>query len=142
MKLNHNNNIFRVCINDTRNEQISGVIYGRQLNAPIPFTDIGGFLSKIDGILDAQNFPRAYQRKRDFVISTAPVDVQDADKGFIDESTFATAEGDVATFDLSVISRQNTTWQGTIDWKGDEPRQSFKSVMELIRLIDATIFPL
>ena len=46
------------------------------------------------------------------------------------------ARGEAATFQLYVITRRNTTWQGFLDWLDGTPRQEYASVLELIKCVD------
>jgi hypothetical protein len=41
----------------------------------------------------------------------------------------------VATGEVHVISRQNTSWQGFIIWKNDNSRATFSSDLELLSKI-------
>ena len=43
----------------------------------------------------------------------------------------------LATFRISIYFRQNTTWQGSIFWEEQESAANFRSVFELIKLIDS-----
>jgi len=45
----------------------------------------------------------------------------------------------VATFRLRVIFRQHTSWQGTLLWQDERQEESFRSVLELIHLIDSAL---
>ena len=47
------------------------------------------------------------------------------------------ARGEIATFVVKVYWRQNSSWQGTITWCEKDTQQSFRSVLELIKLIDS-----
>jgi hypothetical protein len=42
-------------------------------------------------------------------------------------------------FILEVNSTQNQSWQGQIEWIQGKKKQSFRSVMELLRLIDSVV---
>ncbi len=44
------------------------------------------------------------------------------------------------TFILEVNSTQNQSWQGNIEWIQGREKQSFRSVMELLRLIDSVVY--
>ncbi len=44
------------------------------------------------------------------------------------------------TFVLEVTDTQNQSWQGKIEWIQGRKRQSFRSVMELLRLIDSVVY--
>ena len=43
------------------------------------------------------------------------------------------------TFILEVNDTQNHSWQGQIEWVQGRKKQSFRSVMELLRLIDSVV---
>ena len=49
------------------------------------------------------------------------------------------AKEDKATFVIQVQFRRNATWQGTIQWVDQNKRQSFRSTLEMIRLIDEAL---
>lgn len=44
------------------------------------------------------------------------------------------------TFILEVNSTQNQSWQGNVEWIQGKKKQSFRSVMELLRLIDSVVY--
>ena len=44
-----------------------------------------------------------------------------------------------ATFVINVLYRQNASWQGTINWLNEGKTQSFRSTLELIRLMDSAL---
>ncbi len=43
------------------------------------------------------------------------------------------------TFIVTVKSRKNQTWQGTVNWVEEKRIQPFRSALELIRLMDSAI---
>lgn len=43
-----------------------------------------------------------------------------------------------STFLVHIVDRQNATWQGTITWMEKEKTEHFRSLLELIKLIDTT----
>lgn len=43
------------------------------------------------------------------------------------------------TFVVHIISRENSTWQGQITWANEKKKSSFRSMLEMIKLIDAAI---
>lgn len=43
------------------------------------------------------------------------------------------------TFILEINDDQNQSWQGKVEWIQGQKRQSFRSVMELLRLIDSVV---
>ena len=47
--------------------------------------------------------------------------------------------GKRATFVISVLFRQNATWQGSIQWLDKKKTQRFRSTLELIQLMDSAL---
>jgi hypothetical protein len=43
------------------------------------------------------------------------------------------------TFVVQILNRQNATWQGLITWTEGQQTQSFRSALELIKLIDSAL---
>lgn len=42
-------------------------------------------------------------------------------------------------FIVQITHQQNATWQGTVTWVDENRSQSFRSALELIRLIDSAV---
>ena len=47
--------------------------------------------------------------------------------------------GNAATFEMRILFRQNASWQGEVLWLEKNARQSFRSVLELITLMDSAL---
>ncbi len=47
--------------------------------------------------------------------------------------------GNLATFEMRILFRQNASWQGELLWMEKNARQSFRSVLELITLMDSAL---
>lgn len=43
------------------------------------------------------------------------------------------------TFVVRILNTQNATWQGTVTWACEGETKSFRSALELIRLLDSTL---
>ena len=44
-----------------------------------------------------------------------------------------------ATFGVRILFRQNASWQGSVSWLEGEREESFRSVLELILLMDSAM---
>ena len=49
------------------------------------------------------------------------------------------SRGTAATFEMRVLFRQHASWQGELLWMEKNTRQSFRSVLELITLMDSAL---
>jgi len=45
----------------------------------------------------------------------------------------------IGTFEITVKFMQNSTWQGQIHWVEQDRRQSFRSALELLKLMDEAL---
>jgi len=47
--------------------------------------------------------------------------------------------GQMATFELQIVFRRHSSWQGVIRWLDRQREESFRSVLELILLMDSAL---
>lgn len=125
-------NMFRVCI-DRYQEDISGRVCSPVSEEDIPFSGIGELLVKMDKLFDDIGYPQAFQDKRSFeeeksmgnVYRGIPEAVRDV-RGILEQ------KGICCTYDISVESRRNTSWQGVIYDVAGGKREKFKGEVELL----------
>lgn len=43
------------------------------------------------------------------------------------------------TFVVHIISQESSTWQGQVTWLGEKETKSFRSLLELIKLMDTAL---
>ncbi|MCL1849696.1 MAG: hypothetical protein FWF83_08555 [Clostridiales bacterium] len=137
-RLNHYMAYLRIAVDQADEGRIAGNVFSQRLKEPIRFTDAADMLLQIEDVLDKQDFPRAFQRKRTFGKEVRPsYEKEDLEhgEGYMDQETVDRAEGQAATFAINVITRQNTTWQGYLDWLDGSPRKAYNSVLELLAMI-------
>lgn len=48
-------------------------------------------------------------------------------------------KGEVATFVIHVLSRQQSSWQGSVTWLEGKEARSFRSALELVFLLDSAL---
>ena len=118
-----------VCIDSYKEGVLQGRLYSpfREMET---FSSLSQFLLKMEQLLDLQQMPRAYTETRTF--SDQPV-MQLA------WNRMPVRKGNRATFELQVLYRQHTSWQGVICWVGENVQQQFRSVLELIILLDSAL---
>ncbi len=92
----------------------------------VAFTGYAELLVYIDTMLDSLELPKATMSPRSFHVKVETAKAETAER-----PTEA-----VASFKIKVIFRQNASWQGSLAWVEGESEASFRSVLELIRLMD------
>lgn len=121
-----------VCVDSYENGILIGRFYNPYLESGETFSGVMQLLLKISQMLDAMNFPDSFMAPRSF----APA------AGFDSAPTEnPMARGTLATFALRVLFRQNASWQGMLSWLEGEQEQGFRSVLEMLLLMDTALRP-
>ena len=126
---NENRNM-TVCIDSYED----GVLRGRFYHAfqkMERFESLIQFLMRMEMALEDRKMPQSYTALRKFS------DCCSGSEGA--QSVGAVRRGAMATFDLQVLFRQNSSWQGVIVWRERKTEQPFRSVLELVRLMDSAL---
>ena len=135
LRLNFKSAIFKLCLNT----KSSGIIVGQRLCEPIPFSSLPDMLFRLDYVMDGQNYPRAFQRKRSFERDNKKHENVAYAKSPAELTSLEVVDsysGEVATLLLHVITRQNATWQGSVTVDGGTERYDFDSDLQLLEIID------
>lgn len=92
-------------------------------------------------LFDELQFPRASIRERSFFAE--PVRHQPINKRkerIMADKDLLAKHGDIGTFIIRVQQRQNSTWQGRITWVNEDKTMRFRSILEMIKLIESGIY--
>lgn len=140
-KFNHRNAGLRICIDARDGGSLAGKVFSQRLLRPMSFSDLGNLIVQIEKLLDAQNFPQAFQRIRSFGGAGGWPELAAADPDLgMSADEVQNARGSIATVTVTVTTRRNASWQGEISWLDGAEREEFSSALELVRLIDERIF--
>lgn len=131
-----------ICMDEYNNGEMKGRIYSALSEEPIDFASAISLVKKINNIFDEGDYPQATMRCRGFgrkPVQTASGEqdnnqVQDPTKSNVLRSNI---RGRSATFRVQVRFRQNASWQGSLFWVEKSKEESFRSVLELLMLIDS-----
>lgn len=119
-----------VCLDSYHRGVPAGCIYTACQEAD-PFESLSQFLIKMESLLDERNKPQSYTTPRTFLPVPDPLEERDM--------SLRARKGASATFEIQVVFRQHTSWQGVITWLERNLEQSFRSVLELILLMDSVL---
>jgi len=126
----------------TKNEQgdIKGTLHSKYLEGPYEFVNMVGMIQKMEEIFDAVGFPQAFLSTRTFSNEKRVVKKRDVEGSvFLNRDNQIVTDGNKCTFEISVRFRQNATWQGQIFWTEKNMRQNFRSVLEMLKLMDEAL---
>lgn len=98
------------------------------------------FIQTMGRLFDELNHPRANIRERSFTGSAGIArTVRNRKERIMSDKELLAKHGEIATFIIRVQQRQNSTWQGRITWVDEDKTMHFRSILELIKLIESGI---
>ena len=120
-----------VCVDSYDDGVLAGRMYNPGLQNGERSHGLMQFLIKMEDLLDTLQFPQPFMDSRGFSptrgqAASAPVSEQHQ-------------QGKRATFALKVLFRQNASWQGSVTWLEGGREESFRSVLELVLLMDSAL---
>jgi hypothetical protein len=105
----------------------------------IPFAGTDEMVFHMEELYDALNFPFPGTNERNFApVHKTGVHYTERDRIMKDE-TLLSKHGDLGTFIVRVQHRQNSSWQGRITWMEKDKTISFRSVWEMVKLIESAV---
>jgi len=98
---------------------------------PQDFESLTGFLKIMECTLNLTNQPQSFNCLRSFD--------KPPEHDFSIPASPLVQRGGLATFSLCIRFRRNSSWQGQLRWLEDGRQQNFRSVLELILLMDSAL---
>ena len=121
----------QVCVDSYEEGILAGRFYHPMRTEGEAFHSLSQFLLKLDGLFDEMARPQADTTVRSF---GAWVALQPERPALSRE-----VKGLLATFRLRILFRQHSSWQGEIIWVERAMSQCFRSVLELVHLLDSAL---
>ena len=118
------------------NKCIKGTIFNPFFEKEMVFENMMQMITMIERISDSLFFPQKTMQLRQFTDTNLPEDKASFD--FVTTSDFS-EKFPLATFELEIIFRQNASWQGNIVYAEKGLSSSFRSLLELLSLIDSVL---
>ena len=119
-----------LCIDSYEHGILQGRFYSHQWGSQ-SFASLSQFLIAMEEMLEQAMEPQSDTIPRSFsTLLTPNIPEVHQDPIF---------RGTLATFELQILFRQHSSWQGIILWKEKQRQESFRSVMELILLMDSAL---
>ena len=119
-----------VYVDSYQDNVLRGWFQNPYLKSPQKFDSLSDFIIKMESMMDVMGLPQSYAANRSFRNTSPRV---------LDATTAFLSRGAKATFCLTIRFRQNSSWQGTINWLETNSKQNFRSVLELIVLMDSAL---
>ena len=134
----------RVEIVSYNGDVLKGILYSHFLDAPYEFTNLLQVIEKMEDVFDSKGFPEAFMTPRVFGASAHGKKNHEMSRNINMKDLVGTIaqpepSGAKCTFEISVKFRQNATWQGQILWAEKNLKQNFRSVLEMLKLMDEAL---
>ena len=117
-----------------REMNISGIIVNPYYENELHFASTTQLLKMLDQLQDDISFPDRSMEPRSFAkdgAHSAAVGAQ--------EPETQKKQKTLASFEINILFRQNASWQGRVIWMEKSTSAEFRSVLELIFLIDSVL---
>ncbi len=132
-----------ICIAIDKHDQYeyAGRIWHQYADQPISFVGTMRLIQTMDGLYDEWNFPQRSTMSRSFRKKEvhAGSEKKEEVELIMNASRVQNKSGDEGTFIVHVKYRQNSTWQGDVVWVEQKKRKSFRSALELLKMIDEAL---
>ena len=124
--------------------RMRGLLYSQYLEEPYEFFSYMRMIEKMEEIFDSKKFPQAFMTPRKFSDAKPGIKKREAErndtmKDAIKQNQQEETAGSKCTFEITVKFRQNATWQGQILWAEKNLKQNFRSVLEMLKLMDEAL---
>ena len=131
-------NLASVCIDHVTREAYIGRLYHKYSKDSIEFRSVGQMLMQLEQLCDRIGYPQCTTQSRNFQ-SKEPTKTREEALQVTDSNTVLEQKGAMGTFVVHVKYRQHSTWQGEVVWAEKNEKRSFRSALELLKLIDGAL---
>jgi hypothetical protein len=113
-------------------KMMNGILFSDFLNKSIRFINELELLGAMEDLFNSVNFPQASFDRRSFYKKSKQISKK-AEK-IVDDSIVS--QNEKTTFVVNVQYRRNSSWQGTITWVEQDRTRSFRSALEMLKLME------
>lgn len=144
--------LFLLHIEQMNAYDISGQLFNLYVSEPQSFHTLAEAITKIDRVMNEMDYPQVSAKMRDIHYDNTKNHYRNYDRLAIDKlpriiqywhpALFSHPVDRCAAVFIRVMYRQNSSWQGTVQWSGRDglkQQQHFRSVLELMNIIQSAI---
>ena len=128
-----------LCVNAAHDGELQGVFYHSYSPDPVPFAGTGQMTRRMEQLYDWLRFPYPGTNSRSFGEEKKLGRMTHERKRIMSDNSLLSKHGDIGTFIVRVQHRQNSSWQGRITWMEEDRTIQFRSVWEMIKLIESAV---
>ncbi len=128
-----------LCVHAMHSGGPAGELFHGYRTDSVEFGGADQMIYHMEALYNALNFPHPGSNERRFIpVEKTGTHYTERDRIMKDE-TLLSKHGDLGTFIVRVQHRQNSSWQGRITWMEQDKTISFRSIWEMIKLIESAV---
>lgn len=128
-----------LCINKIEGPHWQAQLYHGYSREPIQVHSVEELVFSLEKIYDYLNFPHATTDGRIFQGEKKQAQRTPERKKVMQDEELLSKHGDLGTFIIRVQHRQNSSWQGRVTWMDQDKTMYFRSIWELIKLVESAL---
>ena len=128
-----------ICLNGFQNRTFHGVLYHSYAEEGTPFENAEQMVLAMEKLYNWLNFPHPGTNERSFAEQPNTRERMTERKKIMSDDSLLKRHGDLGSFVVRVQHRQNSSWQGRITWMEEDKTLYFRSVWEMIKLIESAV---
>lgn len=127
-----------VCVDRIAGQRVTGRLYHRYSEKAIPFFSAEQAVFLMEELFDRLQFPYPSTAGRTFT-GEKKLMMLPMQERIMKDGELLSKHGDLGSFIVRVQHRQNSSWQGTLTWMEQDQTIRFRSIWEMIKLIESAI---
>ena len=128
-----------MCVDRYEKMELSGRFYHAYSRDPVPYVNETQLIFQLEQFFDEIKFPHPTTNSRTFATEKAETAITCEKEKIMSDEELLSRHGDLGTFIIRVQHRQNSSWQGHVTWMEQNKTVHFRSVWEMIKLIESAV---
>ena len=125
-----------ISVDHYENDEMSGRLYHLYADECEKFHSVLDMVKTLERLFDRIQSPKRAMEERYFHSETEPQRVNEERPDVPVMKRPIVRKGMKATFAVYVCYRRNASWQGQVMWEEEKKKVNFRSVLELLKLMD------
>lgn len=128
-----------LCVDQAAGRSLRGRLYHSYSREAVTVSSLEQVLFEMEHLYDSLNFPHPADSSRTFQEKAHHTGHRAGRAKIMSDEELLKRHGDLGTFIIRVQHRQNSSWQGRITWMDEDKTVYFRSMWEMLKLIDSAV---
>ena len=128
-----------LCVDQTSDGEAAGRLYQSYSTRERTFHSMEEVVFLLEGFFDSLNFPHPTTKDRSFGEQKQYHNQKRKKERIMKDEVLLSKHGDLGTFIIRVQHRQNSSWQGRLTWMEKNRTVYFRSVWEMVKLMESAL---